>query len=400
MKAMSISGYFGKDRGARIVFNGTRTSGIGLIADENGLVIRRDGVERQYGRQINRLFNIHLRSVPLDPEVQEDVERGQVIDPSATWRGRRPTGSKSSGAPPQSRADPKVKGTVVSVFRLPRATEVDRESCRPLLGLRLLPCRGTGRAGVLLDQPGFRAHRAHRGPACGHASGGRGWRAQLRHQGQRHALVLGPQQLRPDRQRQGGGGCPVAAPGGRPDGLGEGLRRWRVHLRDPDQQGALLLGPEPPGPARRPDPQGAGRPDPGPRHQHVAIRLDGFFHTCAIRTNQTLWCWGDNSNGQLGQANTKQSLKRQQVPGKWSTVSAGGWTTCGTKTNGTLWCWGRNLPRSARHRVVRRQVASDPGRHGRELEGGRGLVDPHLRPLRGRHGALLGPQYPRAARDR
>ena len=88
MKAMSISGFFGKDRGARIVFNGTANfSGIGLIADENGLVIRRDGVERQYGKQINRLFNIHLHSVPLDPEVQDDVERGQVIDPYRNMEG-------------------------------------------------------------------------------------------------------------------------------------------------------------------------------------------------------------------------------------------------------------------------------------------------------------------------
>ncbi|HET9421120.1 MAG TPA: phospholipase D-like domain-containing protein [Nocardioides sp.] len=82
MKAMSISGFYGRNRGARIVYNGTANfSGIGLIADENGLVIERDGVERAYGRQINRLFNIHLKSVPLDPEVEESVERGLVIDP-------------------------------------------------------------------------------------------------------------------------------------------------------------------------------------------------------------------------------------------------------------------------------------------------------------------------------
>jgi phosphatidylserine/phosphatidylglycerophosphate/cardiolipin synthase-like enzyme len=82
MKAMSISGNYHGDRGARIVFNGSANwSGIALIADENGLVIRRDGVERKYGRQINKLFGIHLKSVPLDPETQEDVERGLVIDP-------------------------------------------------------------------------------------------------------------------------------------------------------------------------------------------------------------------------------------------------------------------------------------------------------------------------------
>ena len=88
MKAMSISGNYGADRGTRIVFNGSANwSGLGLMADENGLVIRRDGVERQYGRQITKLFNIHLRSVPLDPEVVEQVERGMVIDPYRNMEG-------------------------------------------------------------------------------------------------------------------------------------------------------------------------------------------------------------------------------------------------------------------------------------------------------------------------
>jgi phosphatidylserine/phosphatidylglycerophosphate/cardiolipin synthase-like enzyme len=85
MKAMAISGHYGNDRGARIVFNGSANwSGLGLIADEQGLVIRRDSVEKAYGRQINRLFNIHLTSVPLDPEI---AARGQVIDPYRNMEG-------------------------------------------------------------------------------------------------------------------------------------------------------------------------------------------------------------------------------------------------------------------------------------------------------------------------
>jgi phosphatidylserine/phosphatidylglycerophosphate/cardiolipin synthase-like enzyme len=65
MKAMAISGHYDGDRGARIVFNGSANwSGLGLIADEQGLVIRRDAVEKAYGKQINRLFNVHLKSAP------------------------------------------------------------------------------------------------------------------------------------------------------------------------------------------------------------------------------------------------------------------------------------------------------------------------------------------------
>ena len=76
MKAMSISGHYGDDRGARIVFQGSANwSGLGLIADEQGMVIRRDGVEKKYGRQISRLFRIHLTSVP------PVVARSQIGDP-------------------------------------------------------------------------------------------------------------------------------------------------------------------------------------------------------------------------------------------------------------------------------------------------------------------------------
>jgi phosphatidylserine/phosphatidylglycerophosphate/cardiolipin synthase-like enzyme len=79
MKAMAISGNYKGDPGARIVFNGTANwSGIGLIADENGLVIEKDSVERAYGRVINKLFGIHLTSAPLTPEA---AARRDSIDP-------------------------------------------------------------------------------------------------------------------------------------------------------------------------------------------------------------------------------------------------------------------------------------------------------------------------------
>lgn len=30
-----------------------------------------------------------------------------------------------------------------------------------------------------------------------------------------------------------------------------------------------------------------------------------YFHTCGIRTDHTLWCWGDNPYGQLGLGDTR-----------------------------------------------------------------------------------------------
>lgn len=69
----------------------------------------------------------------------------------------------------------------------------------------------------------------------------------------------------------------------------------------------------------------------------------GWFHTCATRTNGSLFCWGDNSAGQLGRGDTKARNGRVKVPGNnWASVAVGGWTTCAVKRDRTLWCWGRN----------------------------------------------------------
>jgi len=72
--------------------------------------------------------------------------------------------------------------------------------------------------------------------------------------------------------------------------------------------------------------------------------------TCfaAIKTDGTLWTWGNGYQGQLGQnqggASTQYSSP-VQIPGTtWSTLSRGGDGTnnfLATKTDGTLWAWGR-----------------------------------------------------------
>jgi hypothetical protein len=63
MKAMAISGHYGGKRDARVVYQGSENwSGVANLSDEQGLIIRREGVERKYGRRINKLFGIHLVS--------------------------------------------------------------------------------------------------------------------------------------------------------------------------------------------------------------------------------------------------------------------------------------------------------------------------------------------------
>ena len=71
----------------------------------------------------------------------------------------------------------------------------------------------------------------------------------------------------------------------------------------------------------------------------------GAFHTCWVKeSDKTLWCWGDNSKGQLGQGNTTNLLVPTQVKNIDSVaqVSSGGNHTCARKIDNTLWCWGEN----------------------------------------------------------
>ena len=63
----------------------------------------------------------------------------------------------------------------------------------------------------------------------------------------------------------------------------------------------------------------------------------------AIKTDGTLWTWGNGGQGQLGQNNTTAYSSPVQVPGTtWSNVSFGLNGILAFKTDNTLWAWGQN----------------------------------------------------------
>jgi hypothetical protein len=71
----------------------------------------------------------------------------------------------------------------------------------------------------------------------------------------------------------------------------------------------------------------------------------GGFHTAAIKDDGTLWSWGSNYNGQLGTNNTTSvSSPVQTVAGgnNWKAAACGYACTAGIKDDGTLWMWGLN----------------------------------------------------------
>lgn len=68
----------------------------------------------------------------------------------------------------------------------------------------------------------------------------------------------------------------------------------------------------------------------------------GFRHTCAIRTDDSLYCWGANGGGQLGDGTTTQRDATRIGADHWLRVALGDTHTCGIRDNGSLWCWGSN----------------------------------------------------------
>jgi len=71
----------------------------------------------------------------------------------------------------------------------------------------------------------------------------------------------------------------------------------------------------------------------------------GFYHTLALKSDGSLWAWGDNTKGQLGDG---AASFNQPVPVRigtdtdWAAVAAGDFHSLALKSDGSLWAWGEN----------------------------------------------------------
>ena len=74
--------------------------------------------------------------------------------------------------------------------------------------------------------------------------------------------------------------------------------------------------------------------------------IAGDEHTCVLKVDGSVWCWGANGKGQLGDGTTDAQKTPTRVQGlsgkKIVQVSAGFEHTCAVTDTGAVWCWGSN----------------------------------------------------------
>ena len=70
----------------------------------------------------------------------------------------------------------------------------------------------------------------------------------------------------------------------------------------------------------------------------------GGYHTSVVKDDGTVWTWGENADGQLGNGTTTDQNTPGSVPGLSSVISiaTGEFHTVALKNDGTVWTWGNN----------------------------------------------------------
>lgn len=78
------------------------------------------------------------------------------------------------------------------------------------------------------------------------------------------------------------------------------------------------------------------------KDNHWSFVSAGLISVFAIKTDGTLWAWGFNNYGELGDGTTINRLTPVQIgsDNNWAYVSCGDGNSFAIKTDGTLWAWG------------------------------------------------------------
>jgi alpha-tubulin suppressor-like RCC1 family protein len=73
---------------------------------------------------------------------------------------------------------------------------------------------------------------------------------------------------------------------------------------------------------------------------NVTAIVAGGFHSMALKSDGTMWAWGYNANGEVGNGTTTDALTPVQALSGVSSIGAGFYHSLAVKTDGTAWSWG------------------------------------------------------------
>jgi alpha-tubulin suppressor-like RCC1 family protein len=68
----------------------------------------------------------------------------------------------------------------------------------------------------------------------------------------------------------------------------------------------------------------------------------GNYHNVSVKTDGTMWSWGQNDSGQLGVSGTYSSPIQVGGLTTWLSVACGSYHSIAVTTGGSMWAWGRN----------------------------------------------------------
>ena len=119
----------------------------------------------------------------------------------------------------------------------------------------------------------------------------------------------------------------------------------------------------------------------------------GVAATAALRSDGTLWTWGDNLFGQLGDGTLDSRPLPRQVLDGVAAVSMGGYHAVALRSDGSLWTWGSSIDGQLGLGLQGEDSLPSPpprrsplgGCHGHQRRG-----QPHRRSPRRRHALDLG----------
>ena len=68
----------------------------------------------------------------------------------------------------------------------------------------------------------------------------------------------------------------------------------------------------------------------------------GYMHVAALKTDGSVWTWGSNFDGRLGDGTETHRFTPQKILDNVKAISAGSYHSLALKNDGTLWAWGAN----------------------------------------------------------